>query len=244
VYSTLVVVLCCSEIFAVLRRAGYRPATLLGVVATLSLCIGAYAKGERALPLVMVLTIVFTLLWYLSGVIAGRPTINVAATLLGFCWAGFLGAYATLLLRPNSYAHRRDGIVLLLAVVVCTVANDVGGYLFGRTFGRTPLAPSISPHKTIEGYLGGMLCTVLVGAGVMSRIHPIAPSIGKGFWIGVGIALVAPLGDLCESMVKRDIGVKDMGTLLPGHGGVMDRFDALLFALPTTYYLAQVLHIL
>jgi phosphatidate cytidylyltransferase len=205
--------------------------------------VGLYVKGERALGLVMVLAIVFTMLWYLAGVISGRPTINVAASLLGFAWTGFLGGFAALILRPASYADHRAGIALLLAVVVCTVANDVGAYLFGRTFGRTPLAPAVSPNKTLEGYLGGMLCTVLVGAGLVSRIHPIH-SVGKGFILGVVIAIVAPLGDLCESMIKRDLGVKDMGSLLPGHGGVMDRFDALLFALPATYYLAQVLHIL
>jgi phosphatidate cytidylyltransferase len=241
VYAAAVVLACAAELFAVLRRAGYRPATLLGLVATLSLFVGAYSKGERALPLVMVLVVVFSMLWYLSGVMLGRPTINVAVTLLGFTWTGFLGAYAALLLRPSSYAHHRDGVALLLGAVLCTVANDVGAYGFGRTFGRTPLAPTISPNKTLEGYLGGMLCTVLVGAGLVSRIHPF--SVAKGFWLAVGIAMVAPLGDLCESMIKRDIGVKDMGSLLPGHGGVMDRFDALLFGLPTAYYLSQMLHI-
>jgi phosphatidate cytidylyltransferase len=235
VYSAVAVVLCVAEVFAVLRRAGYRPATLLALVATISLFLGAYWKGERALPLVMVLVVVFTMLWYLSGVMVGRPTINVAATLLGFVWTGFLGSYAALILRPASYASHRDGVALLLGAVLCTVANDVGAYGFGRTFGRTPLAPTISPNKTLEGYLGGMACTVLVGAGLVSRIHPF--SVSKGFWLAVGVAIVAPLGDLCESMIKRDIGVKDMGRLLPGHGGLMDRLDSLLPCAAVAYLL-------
>lgn len=242
VYVAMVVVLCATEVFAVIRRAGYKPATLLGLVATVSILVAAWWKGERALPLVMVLTLVFSMLWYLSGVIHGRPTVNIAVTLLGFGWTGFLGAYAALLLRPGSHlGHPRDGVAILLGAVLCTVANDVGAYGVGRTFGRTPLAPAVSPHKTLEGLLGGSLFTVLVGAGLVSHIHPF--SVGKGFWLGVGIAIVAPLGDLCESMIKRDIGLKDMGTLLPGHGGMMDRFDALLFVLPATYYLAQALNI-
>jgi phosphatidate cytidylyltransferase len=241
-YSTVVVVLCAAEVFAVLRRAGYRPATLLGLVATLSVMLAAYAKGERALPLIMVMVVIFSMLWYLSGVMLGRPTVNVAVTLMGFCWAGFLGSYAGLLLRPGSHiGHPRDGVALLVGAALCTVANDVGAYGFGRTFGRTPLAPTVSPNKTLEGLMGGALCTVLVGAGLVSRMHPF--TVGKGFWLGLGIAVVAPLGDLCESMIKRDIGLKDMGSLLPGHGGVFDRFDAMLFVLPTTYYLAQYLKI-
>jgi phosphatidate cytidylyltransferase len=240
--ATLVVLLCATEVFAVLRRAGYRPATLLGVVATLALSIAAYWKGEAALPLVMVMTIVFSMLWYLWGVVQGRPTVNIAVTLLGFGWAGFLGSYAALLLRPGAHpGHPRYGVALLVGAVLCTVANDVGAYAFGRTFGHTPLAATISPNKTVEGLLGGTLCTLLVGAGLVSRMHPF--TVAKGFWFAVAIAVVAPLGDLCESMIKRDIGLKDMGSLLPGHGGVFDRFDAMLFVLPATYYWAQYLKI-
>jgi phosphatidate cytidylyltransferase len=237
-FAAVIVLLCAAEVFAVLRRAGYRPATLLGLVATLSLFLGAYWKGEPALPLVIVLTIVFSMLWYLSGVMAGRPTVNVAITLLGFGWAGFLGSYAALIVRPGAHpGHPRYGIALLLGAALCTVADDIGSYAFGRTFGRTALAPNVSPNKTLEGLLGGALCSVLVGAALVGQIAPF--SRGKGFLLGVVIAVVAPLGDLCESMIKRDIGLKDMGSLLPGHGGVFDRFDAMLFVLPATYYLAQ-----
>jgi phosphatidate cytidylyltransferase len=238
--SALVVLLCATEVFAALRTAGHKPATLLGVVATVSVLVGAYTKGERALPLVMVLTLVFSLLWFLVGVMRARPTVNVAVTLLGFTWAGFLGSYAALILRPAAYVHHRDGVALMVGAAVCTVATDIGAYTFGRTFGRTPLAPAISPNKTWEGLLGGVACTVVLGTAIVSQVHPF--SVGKAFCLALVVALVAPLGDLCESLIKRDIGIKDLGSLLPGHGGVFDRFDSLLFVLPAAYYLAQILH--
>jgi len=243
VLAAAVVVLIAAEVFAVLRRAGYKPATLLGLVATLSLVFACYWKGERAMPLILVLTVAFTMLWYLAGVITARPTVNVAATLFGFAWPGFFGAYAALLLRPSEFGatHPRDGVAFLLGAVICTVTNDVVAYAAGRSFGRTPLAPSVSPNKTLEGYLIALAATVFVGTGIVSRIHPW--HLGSGFWLGVVIGVVAPLGDLCESMIKRDIGVKDMGSLLPGHGGFFDRFDALIFALPATFYLVEALKV-
>jgi phosphatidate cytidylyltransferase len=242
VLAAAVVVILTAEIFAVLRRAGYKPATLLGLVATLALIFGCYWKGERAIPLVVVLVVVFTFLWYLAGVVHARPTVNIAATLLAFGWGGLLGSFAALLLRPPGVAgHGRDGVAFLLAAVLCTVVNDVIAYVAGQAFGRAQLAPNISPGKTVEGFAVAFVVTVLTGAGIVGSIHPFTHS--KGLLIGVAIGIVAPLGDLCESMVKRDIGLKDMGAALPGHGGLADRFDGLLFALPTTYYLLQVLHV-
>ena len=237
-----VVVALTAELYAVLRRAGYKPATLLGLVASLSMVFGAYWKGERALLLVIVLTVMFTFFWYLAGVVHARPTVNVAATLLVFAWGGVLGSFAGLLLRPSGVPHHsRDGIAFLLGVVLCVVVNDIVAYVAGQAFGRTPLAPSISPGKTVEGFVIALVATVLTGAAIVGHIHPFGPV--KGFWLGLVLAVVAPLGDLCESMVKRDIGLKDMGAALPGHGGLADRFDGLLFALPTAYYLFQILHV-
>jgi phosphatidate cytidylyltransferase len=237
-----VVVSLTAELYAVLRRAGYKPATLLGLVASLSMVFGSYWKGERALLLVIVLTVLFTFFWYLAGVVHARPTVNIAATLLVFAWGGVLGAFAGLLLRPSGLpGHSRDGIAFLLGVVLCVVVNDVVAYVAGQAFGRTPLAPSVSPGKTVEGFVIALIATVLTGAAIVGHIHPFGPV--KGFWLGLVISIVAPLGDLCESMVKRDIGLKDMGATLPGHGGLADRFDGLLFALPTAYYLFQILHV-
>ena len=235
--ATAVVVLAAVEVYDVFRRAGYRPATLLGLVATAALMVGAYVRGERAVPLVLVLTVVFSMLWYLGGVVRARPTVNLGITMLGFLWVGLLGSFASLMLRyPDD-----EGVAFLIGAVLATVANDVGALFVGRRMGRTPLAADISPNKTLEGALGGALVTAVVGVAVIARISPW--DVGSALALALVVSVVGPLGDLCESMVKRDIGVKDMGSLLPGHGGILDRFDALLFVLPAAYYLVELLNL-
>jgi phosphatidate cytidylyltransferase len=228
-----------AELFGALRRAGYRPATLVGLVATVGIGIGAYMKGEAAIPLVLALVVVFTLLWYLVGVVRDRPTINVGVTFLGFMWVGFLGSFAALLLDPRMFPNRH-GVALLLGAAVVTVGYDIGSFLVGARFGRHHLAPSISPNKTWEGLIGGTLASVLIGAVIVSQISPWTTA--RGVALGLVVAVVAPLGDLCESLLKRDIGIKDIGWVLPGHGGVLDRVDALLFVVPATYYLVRLIN--
>jgi CDP-diglyceride synthetase len=240
VLVTLVVTFAAGECFGVLRRAGYHPATLLGLVGTVSLIVGAYAKGIAAVPLVLALIVAFTLLWYLFGIERGSPVAGTAATLLTVGWVSLLGSYAGLLLSPSAFPDRH-GIAFLLGAIIATVANDVGALLIGGWLGRTPLAPTISPNKTWEGLLGGTVITILVSAVVVGQIHPW--SVSNAALLGVVVSVVAPLGDLCESLLKRDLKLKDMGTLLPGHGGVLDRVDALLFVLPATYYLVRALNI-
>lgn len=225
------------ELFAVLRKAGHRPATLLGITATVSVMLAAYAKGETAIPLVLALTMVCSLLWFMFGVVRARPTINVGITLLGVVWIGFLGSFAGLLLR----APDRRGIAFLIGAVLATVAYDIGGFVVGSRSGRTPLAPEISPNKTWEGVMGGAGAALAVSLLITARIHPW--DFGSAAALGIVAAFMAPLGDLSQSLIKRDLGLKDMGTLLPGHGGIMDRFDALLFVLPATYYLVRLLQL-
>ncbi len=236
----LVVTFAAGEAFAVLRRAGWRPATLLGLVGTISLMLGAYNKGVAALPLVMVLIAVFTLLWYLFGVERGSAVAGSASTLLVVGWVGLLGSFAGLLLCPSLFPDRH-GIAFLLGAIIATVSNDVGALVVGRWVGTHQLAPNVSPNKTWEGLAGGALASVLVSTIVVGRIHPWSPA--NAALLGVVVAVVAPLGDLCESLLKRDLRLKDMGTLLPGHGGVLDRVDALIFVLPATYYLVRALNI-
>ncbi|PZS20867.1 MAG: hypothetical protein DLM54_05270 [Acidimicrobiales bacterium] len=240
VLALVVVVLAAAEGFAVLHQAGHRPATLLGLTATAGLMIAAYLKGETAVPLVFALMVGFTLLWYLAGVVRARPTVNAAITWLGFLWVGFLGSFAALLLNPRIFPNRH-GVAFLLGALLAVMGHDIGAWLIGGRFGRHPLVPAISPNKTWEGLIGGMACAILVSVIVTSQVHPW--DFSRAAALGLVVAVVAPLGDLCESMIKRDLGIKDMGSLLPGHGGMLDRIDALLFVLPATYYLVRLLKI-
>jgi phosphatidate cytidylyltransferase len=237
------VTMAAAELFQGLRTRGYQPATLLGLAATAAVVGAAYWQGERALPLVTAILLVFSFLWYLTGVVKGRPTMNVAVSVMAYLYVGFLGSYAALIFHIRSLPH---GILkpehctgILLGAVLATVAHDVGSYFVGRYAGKTPLAPTISPHKTFEGLAGGTFVTM---AACLLLIRSVAPwNASRAFALAIVVSIFAPLGDLCESMIKRDLNVKDMGKTLPGHGGVLDRIDALLFVIPATYYLALVL---
>ena len=240
VLCAVVVTFAAGECFGILRRAGYHPATLLGLVGTVSLMIAAYTKGPAAIPLVLVLIAVFTMLWYLFGIERGSPVAGSASTLFTMGWIALLGSYSALLLSPSQFPHR-TGIAFLLGAVIATVANDVGALVIGGWIGRHALAPNVSPHKTWEGLLGGAVFSVVISAALVGDIHPWTPA--HAAILGLVVAVVAPIGDLCESLLKRDFRIKDMGSILPGHGGVLDRVDALLFVLPATYYLVRALNI-
>jgi phosphatidate cytidylyltransferase len=236
VLATAVVGIASLELFSGLQKRGFRPATILAVLGSIAIVPLAFQRGEFAFPFTIAIVTVFTLLWYLFEVVRARPVVNVAVTIMGFVYVGCLGAFAGLLL---SY---ENGVGLILGVVICVVAYDVVGYLTGSQLGRKRLAPSISPNKTLEGLIGGMVASIFFALVVVHQITP-WNDLTDALALGVVVAIMAPLGDLCESLLKRDIGVKDFGTLLPGHGGVLDRFDALLFCLPAVYYLARALSI-
>jgi len=234
---TVVLGLAAAEFYLAVRRAGYQPASLLGITAVVALNLGAYWRFEAAIPLVLGLTVLFSLLWYLTGIDRDAPMLNVSVTLFGVLYIGLLGSFAGLMLTDA------NGVGMVLAAVLITIGYDTGGLIVGKMAGRTPLA-AVSPNKTMEGLIGGMAVAFAVAVLVVGRIAPMgqAPGdLGSAFVLGVVVALAAPLGDLCESMIKRDLGIKDMGTILPGHGGFLDRFDALLFVLPATYYTARLL---
>jgi len=241
VLVTIIVLLATAEAYAAFRRAHYHPATLLGLVAVLSLMIETYNKGVAALPLVLVLLVAGSFIWYLARVEpAADPVSGLVSTVFVFAWVGAFGSFAALLLDPNLFPNRH-GIAFVLAAVIVTVTDDVASLLVGSAMGRHQLAPSISPNKSWEGLIGGAVAAVLVSVIVVHFIHPW--TIGKAALYGVVVAVVAPLGDLSQSMVKRHLGIKDMGRLLPGHGGILDRFDGLLFVLPATYFVVKALHL-
>ncbi|MBV9950453.1 MAG: phosphatidate cytidylyltransferase [Acidimicrobiia bacterium] len=230
--------ICSFEFFNAVRRAGFQPATLLGNVAIFFAPLAVYWRGTAAFPLLVALTVMAALGWHLVGADGDARVIeSVGVTLLGVAWIGGLGSFAALMLRG------RDGVGFLIAAVLATVAYDVGALFVGRSVGERPLSEA-SPNKTVEGLVGGMLVALLATLAVFGvfGLHPF-DSLGDAFIIGLAAAIAAPIGDLCESLLKRDLGVKDMAATLPGHGGFLDRFDAMLFVLPFVFYAAVAFHL-
>ena len=230
VLASAIVGLAALEFANTLRLRGFRPATLLAFLASLTLPLAAKHYGVGAYPVFLSLVAVFSMLWFLWNVTPGRPLLGVATTVLTFTYIGGLGGFAGLLLTKH------NGVGLVIGVALCVVAYDVGGYFVGSWLGRTPIAPRVSPNKTREGTMGGMIASLVVGALLVGLIGPWTHK--SGLALGALVAVGAFLGDLCESMIKRDLGVKDFGSILPGHGGALDRFDGMLFCLPIAYYLA------
>jgi len=257
VVATAILALATAEFYNAMRTVGYSPATLLGIGTTIGLTVAVYWKGPAAYPVVLFLAVVFALLWFLVGVGGGRPVPNLGITLLGIGYISVLGSFAGLLLASDSAVFiegttsavfESNGTGLLFAAILATVAYDIAAYMVGRSIGRTPLSAH-SPNKTLEGVVGGALACIIVSAVVIGGFA-IAPwgdspgGFGDTIILGVVAAVAATLGDLCESMLKRDLGVKDMGTMLPGHGGILDRFDGLLFVMPAVWCAGLALGIL
>jgi phosphatidate cytidylyltransferase len=188
----------------------------------------AWLRGAEALALAFLLTGLAIMVWRL----ADGPENYLRDTATGLfiaLYVPFLAGFAILLVHPHDGARR---IIAFIAVVVC---NDTFGYATGVFFGKHPLAPTVSPKKSIEGFAGSLAgCTAFGIAYFLLGFHN---SWWHGALFGLALAVTATLGDLGESMIKRDLGVKDMGTLLPGHGGVMDRLDSLLPSAAVSYLL-------
>jgi phosphatidate cytidylyltransferase len=227
------------ELFNGMRLAGLRPATLLGLVGTIALPAATYVRGDAGYPLVIGLAVVFGMLWYLTGADTERPVLNLGLTLMGILWVGGLAGFAALLVRAEG------GTELLLAVIIITAVSDTLAYLGGRAYGAKPFH-SASPNKTWEGTLTGFFGALFAGLvfGVTDVIGAFNGEFVSVIVMALVIGILVPIGDLAESLVKRDLGIKDMGTLLPGHGGVLDRMDGLLFALPGAYYVAVVFELI
>ena len=156
--------------------------------------------------------------WRIVATSDSSPVDDIAVTVLVVAWVGVLGSFAGLLLNPTAYPLRH-GVAILGAAVALTVAHDVGSFAVGSTLGRHRLAPRVSPGKTIEGLIGGTILTLGVAAGIVAHVHPF--NLADALALGGVVAVFAPWGDLFESVVKRDLGLKDMGRLLPAHGGVL-----------------------
>lgn len=214
------------ELGGALRTADIHLPTVplyLGVLATIA---GGWFAGAGGVALGMALSVLGVLLW--RG-IRGAPGYVADATSGAFT-VGYLlmaGGFATLLVRED------DGPFRVLAWLLLVVASDVGGYAMGVMVGKTPMAPSVSPKKSWEGFSGSVLACVTLGTLVV--VWGLDGDWWAGVVLGVAMAVAATLGDLAESLLKRDIGVKDMGSLLPGHGGVMDRLDSIALSAPVAW---------
>jgi phosphatidate cytidylyltransferase len=191
----------------------------------------AYWLGYQAVLAALALTMIGVLGWRLIGPAAGYLR-DVTAGMFAVAYLPLPGAFVALMLSEPDGSRR---VFLFIAVTVC---SDIGGYFAGILLGRHPLVPLISPHKTWEG-LGGSVLACLVAGGVLLPVL-LHGRVWQGLLLGAAVVAVAALGDLAESMIKRDLGIKDMGSLLPGHGGVLDRIDAMILSAPVTWLLLVV----
>lgn len=226
----VLVVIALRELFTMYDRA--RPAVLGGIVGAAGLLVAARLGdgGSVLLAFVAAIPVVF-LLGLAQPRRAGVAGLTV--TIFGLAWIGLAFAHAVLL-RDGPHG---GGIVVL--VLVATFIGDTGAYLGGRAFGRRKLAPSISPNKSVEGLLIGILAGTL--AGWFVGLYDDWLSGTDALILGASVAIIAPLGDLFESFVKREAGTKDSGTVFGAHGGVLDRLDAVAFSIVAGYYVWQAL---
>ncbi len=217
------------EFFTALRTVGFAPLSLFGLLGAVGVLIGAWVSGPIAAAGFVAATAVAILLWY-SLLVRRNPLENAALTMLGLLWIPVMFSFAA------PIARHPDHRPLIIALVISTGVLDIGSYFVGKRFGKRKLAPQLSPNKTVEGLVGGILSAVVVTV-LLTLIPWFEPLDWKaGLALAAIVAAFAPLGDLAESLVKRSIGIKDMGVILPGHGGILDRVDAFLFTIPAVYF--------
>jgi phosphatidate cytidylyltransferase len=235
VLVAVALVLASVELHEALKKQGMTSAIVPIAVGSVAISFGSYFAGRQE-PVIfsttsvllasLALTVLASLIWRMSKGISGYVH-DAAASLLIIAYVPLLGSFAALMLAEARGAAR---IVTFLLIVVM---SDTGGYIAGVLFGKHPMAPKISPKKSWEGVAGSLILGT--AAGVCMAIF----ALGVPFWVGIilGVSLVAvgTCGDLIESMIKRDLGIKDMSSFLPGHGGVMDRLDSLLVAAPVAW---------
>lgn len=220
------------ELTRALRAGNFQAPTVPLLVGAVAMLVLAWSRGPTGLVTGFLATALAVLLWRLGDGPSGYVR-DASAGVFVALYVPLLAGFAVLLLVPD------DGVARVIAFIATVVCSDVGGYAAGVLFGKHPMAPSISPKKSWEGMAGSIAACVLIGVLLFTfTFH--APWWG-GVVFGVAIAVSATIGDLGESLIKRDLGIKDMGNLLPGHGGIMDRLDSLLPSAAVAYLLLSLL---
>lgn len=227
-FVILVTVVSLGEFYATLRTVGYRPVALFGLVGVVLMGVGAARSGPLAIGGWAAMATVTTVLFF-SLAPRRHALENTSVTVLGMAWVGLLSFAILIAQGPQPVAY-------ILFVVLLIAFNDMGAYFVGRSFGRRKLAAHVSPNKTLEGFFGGLIASMVVAS--ILTTFPAWETIGiaRGLIVAAVVGLFAPIGDLIESSIKRSIGVKDMGSVLPGHGGMLDRIDSFLVAVPAIYF--------
>jgi phosphatidate cytidylyltransferase len=229
--ALVLTVLALHEYYTLLRP--YRPNLLLGYLAGLGVVAGCFYWGVQGLLAGLAALVILTFFWSLVGELGAHLVGRMAVTGFGTLWIATGFAY---LLLVRELTH---GMALTILVLACTMVSDTFAYFVGRALGRHRMAPRISPKKSVEGALGG-LAGAVVAALVVKIYSPWLPT-REALVLGLIIGIVGQWGDLFESAFKRDFRVKDSGRILPGHGGILDRFDSILFAGFVAYWSAIVL---
>ncbi len=229
-FLSALVLVAVNEFYQAVRSVGYSPVGLFGLLGVAGVMFGSWVSGPFSAGGVVAAVVLAVSLWF--AVLPRRyPLANAAITVFGVAWVALLASFAIPIFRAG------EAVALVTALVVLTALNDVGAYFTGRAMGSRQMAPALSPNKTVEGFAGGLVICILAGA-AMGRISFFEPiTVESGVVVALAISLFGPLGDLAESTVKRLLGIKDMGSVLPGHGGVLDRIDAFLFTIPAAYLL-------
>jgi phosphatidate cytidylyltransferase len=225
------------ELYLALHRHHLQPATALGLVSGGLVLGAAYFRGEAAMLSMFVLSVLAAFLWYMAAPASHRrgTATNIGVTVLGIAYVPLMAGFALAML------DLADGRALVLSVIGLTFVYDTAAFIVGSWWGNRPLAPTISPKKSLEGAIGATLVVIAVSVGAVAPAVTALNTVGKSVALAVVVAVLAPLGDLAESLIKRDLGVKDMGSVLPGHGGVLDRIDSVLFVVPAAYLFLRVI---
>lgn len=233
VVAAIAMVAAVLELTRALAHGGLEVPPVPLLVGVIGMVVSTVVFGAEGLMLSTAAAVCVLILWRVSESMGLTALRDVAGGVFALAWVPFLGCFLLLLMQ------RDQGAMLVLLAVLGPVGNDVGGYIAGVLFGRHPMAPGISPKKSWEGFAGSLV----LGTAMVTLIAVLALELP--WWVGVAIGavlvVVSTCGDLAESLLKRDLGIKDMGHLLPGHGGVLDRVDSILLAAPTTYVMLEVL---